>query len=36
MGSSNLLSRLGNSEMAVTRDEISQAADALRRQGVRF
>ena len=36
MSSNNLLSRLGNSEMAVSRDEITQAAEQLRQQGIRF
>jgi len=36
MSSNNLLSRLGNSEMAVSRDEITQAAEVLRRQGIRI
>ena len=36
MSSNNLLSRLGNSEMAVSRDEITQAAEQLRQQGIRL
>ena len=36
MSSNNLLSRLGNSEMAVSRDEITQAAEVLRKQGIRI
>ena len=36
MGTNNLLSRLGNSDMAVSRDEITQAAEILRKQGVRI
>lgn len=36
MGSSNLLSKLGNSNMAVSRDEMLQAAEVLRKQGVRI
>ena len=36
MSSNNLLSRLGNSEMAVSKDEITQAAEQLRQQGIRF
>lgn len=32
MSSNNLLSRLGNSEMAVSKDEITQAAEVLRQQ----
>ena len=36
MGSTNLLSKLGNSDMAVSRDEILQAAEVLRKQGVRI
>jgi SAM-dependent MidA family methyltransferase len=36
MSSNNLLSRLGNSEMAVSRDEIKQAAEVLRKQGIRI
>jgi hypothetical protein len=36
MNGNNLLSRLGNSDMAVSRDEITQAAEMLKKQGVRF
>ena len=36
MSSNNLLSRLGNSEMAVSKDEITQAAEVLRQQGIRI
>ena len=36
MSSNNLLSRLGNSEMAVSKDEITQAAELLRQQGIRI
>ena len=36
MSSNNLLTRLGNSEMAVSRDEITQAAEVLRKQGIRI
>ena len=36
MSSNNLLSRLGNSEMAVSKDELTQAAEQLRQQGIRF
>ena len=35
-GPNNLLSRLGNSEATVSRDEISQAAEILRKQGIRL
>ena len=35
-GSNNLLSRLGNSEAPVSRDEIAQAAEMLRKQGIRI
>ena len=36
MSSNNLLSRLGNSNMAVSKDEITQAAEQLRQQGIRI
>ena len=36
MSSNNLLSRLGNSNMAVSKDELTQAAEQLRQQGIRF
>jgi hypothetical protein len=36
MSSNNLLSRLGNSEMAVSKDELTQAAELLRQQGIRI
>ena len=36
MSSNNLLSRLGNSEMTVSKDEITQAAELLRQQGIRI
>jgi len=36
MSSNNLLSRLGNSNMAVSKDELTQAAELLRQQGIRI
>ena len=35
-GNSNLLTRMGNSETSVSRDEIKQAAEMLRKQGIRI
>tara|TARA_R100000306_G_scaffold33699_1_gene34989 strand:- start:898 stop:1725 length:828 start_codon:yes stop_codon:yes gene_type:complete len=36
MSSNNLLTRLGNSKMTVSKDEITQAAELLRQQGIRI